>query len=123
MAVSGVDHVDAEALERIRGVCADGVGVEVVGPAWAGAPAELGDGEEIAASPAGLAQELAYEHLAAPRAVDVRGVDERDARVGRRAERVKGALFGHVAPLGPAELPGAKADFGDRYTVTKWAIL
>ena len=55
-------------------------------------------------------EETADERLAASHAVDVGGVEEGDAGVGRGGERFEGVAVGDVAPFAPAELPRAEAD-------------
>ena len=110
-----VQRLDAEVLERRLGVAAHRVRGEVGRPARVGEAAELRGDEEVAFRVGGLAlgEEAADERLAAAQAVDVGGVEEGDAGVGRRAEGVERLLVRNVAPVGAAELPAAQADLAD----------
>src|SRR5438552_7863583 len=58
-----------------------------------------------------VAQESADQPLAASQSVDIGGIEKADAAIGRGAQRAEHGSFGHVAPLGPAELPAPQADF------------
>ena len=57
-------------------------------------------------------EEAADQLLAAPVAVDVGGVEQRDAGVDGRGEDVQGVLLVDVTPV-RAELPGAEPDDRD----------
>src|SRR5690606_9499925 len=59
-----------------------------------------------------VGEERADDLLAATVAVDVRGVEERHARLGRGLEDGERVLLAHVAPVG-AELPGSQSDDRD----------
>jgi hypothetical protein len=87
-----------EVLERVR-----------LGGLWQAAAHLGGDGERHGRV---RRQEGADDALAAPVAVDVRRVEQRDAGLGARLEHGPGVGLGDVAPVA-AQLPGAEADGGD----------
>ena len=101
-----VDGVDAEVAARAVEPRAE-VGLDVVRRHLLLAAAHLGrDGE---AGVGVVGDEAADDLLAAAVAVDVGGVVERHARLGRRLEHRAGVVLADVTPVG-AELPGAEAD-------------
>ena len=104
-----------EAVDPEVGPRAVGPGTEVrqrvvlrllIGPA-----AHLGGDHDGAARL--LGQEPADDLLAAPVAVDVGGVEEGDAGLGRSPQHGQGVGLADRAPVG-TELPGAEADNGHR---------
>jgi hypothetical protein len=101
-----VERLDAEVAARpvvpLAEVRADVVLRHLLDPA-----AHLGRHEDVAA----FGEEPADQALAAPVAVDVGRVEERDAGVGRRVQHRQGVVLVDLAPVG-AELPAAEPDDG-----------
>src|SRR3954471_15325689 len=81
----------------------------LLGDEGVGTPADLGGDE--GALPA-VGQRLLDPLLGPAVAVDVRGVQQGDARVERGVQDPRGVVLGHLSPAA-AELPGAQADDGD----------
>ncbi len=112
MKLHEIERVDAKVFEA----AVDPGGEVVAGVArhFLLRKALAGLGGDIGALAPAFAQGSGDQLLGASVAVDVRGVDEGDAVVERRMERIEGLLVFDVDPLGAANAPGAKADFADR---------
>ena len=107
MQLHEVDALDVEVRARARVPGAERLAVVVLGQLL-DAPAHLRRDEDLRVTRVQLAAEL----LAAPVAVDVGGVEERDPGIDGSVEHGVRRLRRDRAPVG-AELPGAEADDAD----------
>src|SRR5262249_39546124 len=107
-----IEALDAEALERVLGVLANGLRLEVGGPTGSRKPAELRGDEEFLSRR--LFKDPAKASLAAASTVHISGVEERAPRCDGGSQHIKGIGIGHIAPLITADLPAAQPDLGHR---------
>ncbi len=130
--VEGVEHLVAREHRRRRAVQLDQVervdaevGAGAIGPGpevverevrrvLLGAAAHLGGDQDVEVGP--CTQVFADQLLASAVAVDVRGVEERHAGIGRTVEHGDRLVMGHIAPVG-TELPRAEAH--DRHLASR----